>query len=213
MTEKNIPKDGSSNKDAYNTIAPDYANYEWERTDLEELTKKINNLSGCLPLESEVLVIGCSAGRESKLLMDLGHKVCSIDYSSALINEAKKRVDGDFRTIDLLELEKEFTPESFTSIYCGSALQHIDPKYFNRALELMHGVLTEGGYAIIGLKEGAEAELFETHDFEVERTYFLHSEQAVRTAAEEHNFSVIDVWTSIPWEQDKPIWMNFLLKK
>lgn len=199
------------NKDAYNKIAKEYAKYEWNH--LETLEKTAKPLIQFLRKNSKLLIVGCSSGKESDFFISNELNVISIDFSAKLIQEAKKRVKGDFRVLDLFNLEETFNKNNFDAIFCPSALQHLPLNKFEMAIKIFFNLLKKEGLLLVSFKEGPEGKEYKTQDFGVNRFYYLHSKQETERIFKKNLFRLIKRDTNKPLEDYKPLWLVYILKK
>lgn len=210
------------NQSAYDKMAAAYAEYEWSHP--EVLQRSTARLLPYIQKNDRVLVVGCSAGRDSDFFIRKGFDVVSLDYSEELIKEAQKRVQGGiFFTMNLLDIktalpqqlaqEGHLAPEAWEGLYCGSALQHLSTEESKRALQIFYNILADGGHAFISVKEGEEGALYKTEDFGVERTYCLHDQQKTLLTLESIGFSIIETFKDESLESYKPHWIGFIVRK
>jgi 2-polyprenyl-3-methyl-5-hydroxy-6-metoxy-1,4-benzoquinol methylase len=199
------------NQASYNHIAEEYAQYEWNHPEVLDLTAA--KFVPYLPEGGKVLIVGCSAGRDSAFFIDKGFDVTSLDYSDELIKIARKRVRGLFLTMNLLDIDEEANNSNYDGLYCGSALQHLNKQDFPRALHKFNAVLKMKAHAFISLKEGKEGQHYETDDFNVKRTYCLHEKDQTIAKLNEAGFTIVEQYGNKSLETYKPSWMNFIVRK
>ncbi|MEN8163907.1 MAG: class I SAM-dependent methyltransferase [Acidobacteriota bacterium] len=76
-----------------------------------------------LPAEGTVLDIGTGTGTLAAAFAERGHRVTGIDFVDRLLEKARRRVpSGDFRSMDLVELEK--MPSGSFDIVCLAYVLH-----------------------------------------------------------------------------------------
>lgn len=138
--------------DQYND--PDYAEKYSAGIDSLVDRQALDDFIKLLDKSTRVLDVGCAAGRDSAYLHNAGMKVVGLDYSSSLINIARRKhpeiefVQGDFT-------ELKFENDSFDGIWCYAALVHLPSQVMvKKALSGFHRVLKTGGYILIQTKAG-----------------------------------------------------------
>ncbi|MFY0662381.1 MAG: class I SAM-dependent methyltransferase [Shimia sp.] len=101
-----------------------------------------------LPVPAKILDLGCGSGRPlSGYLAGLGHHVCGVDASAAMIARAQANVPGatfqiaDMRALDLGQL--------FDAILSWDAFFHLSPEEQRAALPLILNHLKPGGHLLL----------------------------------------------------------------
>ena len=107
-----------------------------------------------IPPASQVLVIGCGAGREAVPLALSGHHVVGIDPVSALVDAARRLakredVDAEFRVAAAHALD--FPPAGFGVVLCSSTVYQQMPTRRRRIalLQALAGLLARDGVIIL----------------------------------------------------------------
>lgn len=125
--------------------ADDYGPDEWSK--LRDLFAGMPDLKGCRVLEP-----GCGTGRLTEILADrVGEqgRVVALDVSSAMVDAAKKRIQGRLNaTVHLGAVESfPFDGELFDCVFCHQVFPHIDEK--QTALARFAAMLASGGRVIV----------------------------------------------------------------
>jgi len=118
----------------------------------EQLVREQMVMSMLAPKSTEaILDVGCANGRDLMLLSQKGCKCSGIDFSSNMIEEAKKdflknNIEGiNVEVDDATQLR--FSAETFDKIYASEVLEHI-PNW-DKAISEMRRVLKSGGCLVI----------------------------------------------------------------
>jgi len=100
--------------------------------------------SGC-----KILDAGCGNGRLFQLFRSKKIEYIGIDNCPSLIKEAKQKYpSAEFQVMDIMNLK--FDEQSFDTIFCIAALQHIPSKEFRiQVLKSFHKILKPNGYLIM----------------------------------------------------------------
>jgi 8-oxo-dGTP diphosphatase len=101
---------------SYNASASQYAQNTSNLHPEEEATKFIK----LLPAQAKIIDIGCGPGRDAKVFSNHGFDLIGIDFSSKMIEAARKNVPhSTFLVMDIETLV--FPPESFDGVWASSA--------------------------------------------------------------------------------------------
>lgn len=122
--------------------------------------ESIEHFSKLLPINAKLLDLGCGSGRDAKLFSEKGLDVTGIDFSTHLLEIAKKHAPlAHFKLMDIEDLH--FAPNSFDGIWAACSLGHVPKDKLPEVLKKIHTLLKENGHFYIALKEGASEELIE----------------------------------------------------
>lgn len=149
------------------------------------LMPSIEEFLALLPDHPRVLDLGCGGGYESMRLTKAGAQVVGVDFSEECIRIAKERCPEaqfelmDFRQIDSKKLGK------FDGIFASASLIHISPNELPDLFEQMSGVLNEGGFVVVMVREGKGIRevLPEVNGHKFRRTLYLYSQDTLSAAA------------------------------
>lgn len=163
-------------RDFYNRCAKDYAEkIEWlPKTRAEILKYNITPLVKYTPKGGSVLLVGCGTGRDYALLTQKGFKCLGIDNSFGMLNEARKRVKGNFLKLDLREIKK--LKRKFDAISCESALPHIPEKELDRILQNFKACLTGKGIIYLAVKVGKKG-VIQRANFGSKRFFLVYDQK------------------------------------
>jgi ubiquinone/menaquinone biosynthesis C-methylase UbiE len=135
--------------DTYNRTAEAYAKSRVGTEDKDALAQ----LSHLLPPKARVLDVGCAAGRDAKILKDIGFTVTGIDLAEKLLDIARKSYpDITFILADMRKLP--FEDESFDAVWASAVLHHITKNEMPGALQEIRRVLVPGGVLYVHTKAG-----------------------------------------------------------
>lgn len=101
-----------------------------------------------LPVPSNILDLGCGAGRPlSSYLVELGHEVVGVDASAAMIARAQANVPGaTFQVADMRSLD---LGQTFDAILSWDAFFHLSPTEQRATLPLILNHLRPGGHLLL----------------------------------------------------------------
>lgn len=84
-----------------------------------------------MPKNGKILDLGCGPGHDTEYLTKKGFMVTGIDFSSNMIDYAKKnRKVGIFKKIDILKIDKYFKKNYFDGIWSSSSITHFKKNDF-----------------------------------------------------------------------------------
>jgi ubiquinone/menaquinone biosynthesis C-methylase UbiE len=133
----------------YNKTAEEYAQSRIGTEDKDELVK----LKALLKPGNRVLDVGCAAGRDTRILKDMGFEVTGSDLSEKLLNIAKRtNPDIEFVLADMRKLP--FADESFNAVWASAVLHHVAKGEMLGVLQEFRRVLTGKGILYIHTKAG-----------------------------------------------------------
>lgn len=106
-----------------------------------------------------MLDLACNVGLTTKMWIDAGYKLISIDCLPEIIEIAKKKIPNhDFRVIDAFDINRYFN-NYFDIIYTHQFLQHIKDK--NTIIRRMVPILKKSGLVLIWEDTNDNPEFFE----------------------------------------------------
>lgn len=148
---------------------------------LDKFAEKINN--------GKVLDAGCGPGRDTEYLTEKGLKVTGIDLAEGMIEHAKKNKKGDFKAMDVRDLE--FENGEFEGLWCNTVMHFFQPGEMPEVLEELKRVTKEKGAFYISFKIGEETFIRERYGSEVKQ--YLIPEERVREMLEEKGLRIEEV--------------------
>jgi 2-polyprenyl-3-methyl-5-hydroxy-6-metoxy-1,4-benzoquinol methylase len=149
------------------------------------LMPSIEEFVALLPDDPRVLDLGCGCGYESMRLTKTGVRVVGVDFSEECIRIAKERCpEAQFELMDFRQLDSKKLGK-FDGIFASASLIHISPNELPDLFEQMSGVLTEGGFVVIMVREGKGIrEVWpEVNGHKFRRTLYLYSQDTLSVAA------------------------------
>jgi len=141
---------------AYERCAPSYARANQNMPDA--LVQAARHLGLLVGDGARVLDVGCGAGRDMAWLESLGLSLTGLDYSLAMLVQARSRVKGSLVWMDMRELG--LTSGFFSAAWCSAALLHLGRDQAPRALSEIRRVLHPGGVFFLSVQHG-EGEVWE----------------------------------------------------
>src|SRR5688572_17868331 len=133
----------------YNKTADEYAKNRIGTEDTAELQKLRSYLSPA----AKILDVGCAAGRDTRILKDMGFDVVGSDLAEKLLTIARKEnPDIEFVLADMRTLP--FKDQTFDAIWASAVLHHIDKPQMPIVLKEFWRVLNAGGLVYIHTKAG-----------------------------------------------------------
>jgi SAM-dependent methyltransferase len=113
---------------------------------------------------NKIIDIGCGPGINAYLFAQLGFDVTAIDYSNEMINSAINLENEfpnliknpEFKIVDMKNLDKEFTYDSFDSAWCSASLLHIHEDEMSGVLKQIYNIVKNSGNVFISLKGGKQ---------------------------------------------------------
>ncbi len=136
--------------------------------------------------EGRVLDAGCGPGRDTDFFERQGLDAVGTDLAPGMIGYARENRKGDFRLMDLRELD--FEDNSFDGVWCNAAIFFLEKGEIEDVLESFHRLLNVGGALYVDFKQGDGRYVKEKWDEEVEEHRV--SEQEAREMLEKADFSV-----------------------
>lgn len=133
----------------YDKIACDYAT----RRAHDYSDAAINSFDELLAPRSEVVSIGCGAGRDMDRFQQLGHQVVGIDISTELLKIGKAQyphlpfIRADMRQLPLAR-------ESVQGIWAHESLHHVEREDIQPTLKEFRRILRRGGILFLLTRHG-----------------------------------------------------------
>ena len=180
-----MSKENKLIRKGYDTIAPRYVLVRDQFKNDQYLEK----LDALLKPGSAILDLGCGAGMPiDKFLVDRGHQVTGIDFSSKMIDLAKRHVpEAKYLVRDISELKRgEFRVDAVVSFY---AIIHIPKENHRELFTRINSFLPGGGLILVTLGKEENEEIGDYHGVEM---YWSHyGPEQSREIIEEAGFEVI----------------------
>ena len=133
----------------YNKTAEEYAQSRIGTEDKDELVK----LQTLLKPGDRVLDVGCAAGRDTRILKDMGFEAGGSDLAEKLLDIAKRtNPDIEFVLADMRRLP--FADGVFDAIWASAVLHHVTKEEMPSVLQEFYRVLRPKGILYIHTKAG-----------------------------------------------------------
>lgn len=175
----------------YNRIAPIYAQK------IKELPPELERqkFASYLKPKSNVLDIGCAAGRDSQFFAQKGFVVTGVDLSEKLLDIAKKTVKNvTFVKQDIRNLS--FPPESFDGIWASAVLLHLKRRELPDVVKKIHQALSKNGVFFFSLKKGkGEHNVTEALAQEQPRFFTFYEENELKHILSQAGFTLLEMYT------------------
>ncbi len=133
----------------YNKIATEYA----QNIATLSVEEEVEKLTTFLKPPGLVLDLGCAAGRDSKILKDLGFDTIGVDLSEKLLEIAKKNnpsipfVEADIRKLP-------FPDNYFDGLWANAVFHHLTKTEMPETLREWYRILKKDGIMFIKTKMG-----------------------------------------------------------
>jgi ubiquinone/menaquinone biosynthesis C-methylase UbiE len=133
----------------YNETADEYARSRVGTEDLAELER----FSSYLEPGARVLDVGCAAGRDTRILKDMGLDVVGADLAEKLLDIAREQnPDISFKLADMRHLP--FDDQSFNGVWSNAVLHHVGKEAMVGVLQEFRRVLAPQGVLYVRTKAG-----------------------------------------------------------
>ncbi|RBP61855.1 methyltransferase family protein [Alkalibaculum bacchi] len=160
-----------------------------------------------LPKGSSILDLGCGSGRDSKVFINLGYKVCALDGSKELCKFASEYIGQEvlYKTFDEIDFKEEFD-----GIWACASLLHISYKDLSNIFKKLSKALKQEGYLYASFKYG---------EFEGDRKgrYFTDlTEDRLKQLLEPlKEFEIVEttITRDIRKGREEEKWLNIVLRK
>jgi SAM-dependent methyltransferase len=196
-------------KETYDKIAPKYAS---DHHNMSFWSVPMDIFSGYLVGASTVLDAGCGHGRDIKSLAEKGFRVIGIDYSEAMLEQARKLLpSGDFRQMDLRHLE--FPDASFDAVWAAASIHHIKAEDVASVIQDFRRILRPNGIFFVGVREGKGTEMVEY--VEGARRFFNYYDMdSLKALLTRHGFEILDTYSKPDGSGQLPgNWLSMIARK
>ena len=136
--------------ESFNKFAEQYADI----TFLNILQYELNRFISLIPSEGKILDLGCGGGRDVQYFADFKLEAVGIDASIKLIDEAKKRVNGNFEVMDMRNLT--FKDEEFNGVWAQDAISYVTKEDVINVLKHISRILKKEGVFFISVRKGSD---------------------------------------------------------
>lgn len=169
-------------------------------------------------LGKQVLDIGCAAGRDSKILNDLGLLVTGIDLSKSLLEIARAK----FPKINFVQanfLNLPFVKESFDGVWAHASLLHLEEfSQVEQAIQEFNRILRKGGVLHVYVKQQVGEEKTSVVGDSLsnhERFFRWFTGDEVKKLLIENNFTILQLHDNLPDSSNRAEvkWIHALAKR
>ncbi|KTC66332.1 S-adenosyl-L-methionine-dependent methyltransferases (plasmid) [Legionella adelaidensis] len=176
-------------KESYQATAQEFAR------NVDDLvpTGSIEKFIKLLPPKAKIIDIGCGSGRDAKLFTNMDAIVLGIDFSSNLIDIAKR--NAPLAEFQLMDIETMNLPAaSFDGAWAACSLGHISKKIFPDVIKRIHFLLKEKGYFYLTLKKGANEILEQDfrYDGDIKKFCAFYEEEELKNILQEAQFKILE---------------------
>jgi malonyl-CoA O-methyltransferase len=204
-------------REAYNAWA---ATYDTDRNLTRDLDQMVTRNMLAHTRYSAILELGCGTGKNTALLAQLGGHVHALDFSEAMMTQAKAKLTADNVTFSVADLTRPWpcADQSVDLIVCNLVLEHIADLtgIFAEAAR----VLNEHGLCFIcelhpcKQYQGAQA-TFRHQEAQIAIPAFVHHISDFLTAADQHGFTLtrLNEWWHDADQGSVPRLVSFLFKQ
>lgn len=133
--------------DYYNKHAIEY----YDRTIEADMSSIIEKFVEILPDGAVILDLGCGSGRDSRIFIEEGYDVTSLDGSSELCELAEIHIGKEVHNIKFEDIEFH---QVFDGIWACASLLHVEEKDIDCILEKVVNSLTDNGILYMSFQHG-----------------------------------------------------------
>ena len=129
-----------------------------------------------------VLEVGCGTGKNTLLLAQLGERVCALDLSVGMLEQAKRKIQSDRVLFAVADLTKAWPckTESVDLIVCNLVLEHV--RDLSVIFSEAHRALVAGGQFFI-------SELHPFRQYQGTKANFQRGQETIEIPAFVHHLS------------------------
>ncbi len=187
----------------YNQYAEQFA----KRTEGFDMSFCQDRFMKYLPEQALILDAGCGSGRDAKVFLEKGFRVCAMDASETMCRVAEQRIGQPVVCMRFEEMEWQ---EHFDGIWACASLLHVARRALPAVLENFCRALKPGGILYASFKNGDGEEerlgrFFNDYRMEALEDAFLRGGMFELV----ESFETEDVR---PDYKDKP-WVNIIVRK
>lgn len=190
------------NLDYYNNNAEQF----FEQTYQVDMHSLYQQFLEHVPQGGSILDLGCGSGRDALAFKELGYQVDATDYSSELIDKARKLTGLNVRLESFYELSET---NKYHGIWACASLLHCQREQLVNVIERMLNALKSAGVIYMSFKYGAD-------DREAGGRSFtdLDDTQAQALLEQFDNVTLVRQWITIDQRLERSEqWLNLLWNK
>ena len=188
----------------YNLVAENYA--EQFRDEMEKKPfdrRMLDWLIERVGARGVICDMGCGPGQVARYLSDRGAAACGIDFSPAMIAQARKLHPAKiaFEVDDMLAL-KNVADDAYGGIAAFYSIVNIPPPSLAQALGELHRVLRRGGTLLLAYHVGEEVKhLDEWWGKKVSVDFYFYRTAEVKRGLREAGFEIEEVIEREPYPE------------
>ncbi|MAF50996.1 MAG: hypothetical protein CMH64_02790 [Nanoarchaeota archaeon] len=190
---------------SFNKFAEQYADFTFDNI----LQFELNKFISLVPEESKILDLGCGCGRDVQYFIEYKFDVFGIDASEKIIEEARKRVEGKFKIMDINNLS--FEENSFDGIWAQDSISYLSKGNIGEVFRKIFNILNENGVFFISVREGEDEKLIEHEKLgknEIMISFF--NKEELEKFLEKAGFEILNSYVQ---EGEDFKWVNVFAKK
>ena len=159
-----------------------------------------------IPKGGSILDLGCGSGRDSKIFMNLGYHVTSVDGSEEFCKYARVFLGTD---VLCMRFDEICFDEEFDAVWACASLLHVPKNEIHEILQKVEKALKPEGILYMSFKYGTEERIAG------ERAFSDYTEQDIPWLLKETKMNCIEYWISGDVREDHPDekWLNIIAQK
>ncbi|RZL17428.1 MAG: class I SAM-dependent methyltransferase [Pedobacter sp.] len=192
----------NKNLDYYNNNAEQF----FEQTYQVDMHSLYQQFLEHVPQGGSILDLGCGSGRDALAFKNMGYRIEATDYSSELVEKARKLTGLNVRLESFYELSET---NKYHGIWACASLLHCQREQLSSVIKRMLNALKSAGVIYMSFKYGAD-------DREAAGRSFtdLDDTQAEALLEQFDNVTLIRQWITFDQRPDRSEqWLNVLIKK
>ena len=165
-----------------------------------------NKFTALLECGTRILDAGCGSGRDSKVFLDMGYDVISMDASSEVCKEAEAYLGKHVLCKSFEEIE--FSNE-FDGIWACASLLHVSRNDIDFVFEKLNNALKDNGVLYVSFKYG------ENERIKDGRFFNDYTEETLTELLKSHSFKIEEIFISfdVRKERESEKWVNAIVVK
>lgn len=179
----------------------------YETTVLADMSRQYESFLKYLDRDAKILDCGCGSGRDSKIFLEKGYKVTSIDGSRKLCNKASSLIGQE---VICMKFEDISFQDEFDGIWACASLLHVREDKLPVILKKLFKSLKSDGVLYCSFKYGESSS-------ERRGRYFADmTEEKLRTLVEEiDGFGIVAMYRTgdVRSGRENEMWLNAVFKK
>jgi ubiquinone/menaquinone biosynthesis C-methylase UbiE len=204
-------------QDAYNRWS---TTYDTDRNLTRDLDQRVTRDALAGHRFRSILELGCGTGKNTALLVQVGERVCSLDFSAGMIAQARQKLHFDHLSFALADLTQAWPcrSEAADLVTCNLVLEHIQD--LSPIFAEAKRVLTASGLFFVcelhpfRQYQGRQAN-FQHGQETIEVPAFIHHISDFTQQADQHDLSLVNLkeWWHEQDESSPPRLVSFLFTK